>query len=179
VAVGGRPGVLARIAFTDGMPVLHPRQIMAGELSAPPGKAVVLDAIGDEKGMGVAEWLCDHGWQVEVVTRDMFAGQRLTASQELTPWNQRAAAKGIAFRPQVAVQTVDGSSVSGIDAFDRTPVVIDGVDLVVPVAHEVPDEDLYFALKDAGVRVFRAGDCVAPRSMASAILEGYRAGREV
>ncbi|MFO1146169.1 MAG: FAD-dependent oxidoreductase [Rhodospirillales bacterium] len=179
VAVGGKPGILPRIAFTDGMPVLNPRQIMAGELTASPGRAVVLDAIGDHRGMGVAEWLCDRGWRVEVVTRDMFVGQRLTASQELTPWNQRAAAKAIAFRPQVAVQTVDGRSVCGIDTFDRTPVVIDAVDLVVPVAHEVPDEDLYFALKDAGVRVFRAGDCVAPRSMASAILEGYRAGREV
>jgi len=179
VAVGGKPGVLPRIAFTDGMPVLNPRQIMAGELTASRGRVVVLDGIGDQKGMGVAEWLCDRGWRVEVVTRDMFVGQRLTASQELTPWNQRAAAKAIAFRPQVAVQTVDGRSVSGIDAFDRAPVVIDDVDLVVPVAHEVPDEDLYFALKGTGVRVFRAGDCVAPRSMASAILEGYRAGREV
>ena len=30
-----------------------------------------------------------------------------------------------------------------------------------------------------GQRVFRAGDCVAPRYMSQAILEGYRAGREV
>ncbi len=29
------------------------------------------------------------------------------------------------------------------------------------------------------MRVFRAGDCVAPRYMSHAILEGYRAGREV
>lgn len=179
IAVGGRTGVIPRIAFTDGMPVLAPRQVMAGEAAAKPGKAVVLDVVGDHRGMGVAEWLADHGWAVEVVTRDMFVGQRLTASMELTPWNQRAAAKAIVFRPQVAMETVDGRSVSGIDAFDRSPVVIGDVDLVVPVAHEVPDEDLYFAVKDAGLRVFRAGDCVAPRSLASAILEGYRAGREV
>jgi hypothetical protein len=40
---------------------------------------------------------------VEVVTRDMFVGQRLTASLELTAWNQRAAAQGIVFRPQFDV----------------------------------------------------------------------------
>jgi hypothetical protein len=77
------------------------------------------------------------------------------------------------------VRHVGNRTVSGVDAFDRQPVVIDDVDLVVPVAAEVPDETLYFALKDAGMRVFRAGDCVAPRYLSHAILEGYRAGREV
>ncbi len=152
---------------------------MEGEAQASPGKAVVLDAIGDQVGMGVAEWLADRGWRVEVVTRDMFVGQRLTASMELTPWNQRAAAKSIDFRPQVTVEKVAERTVSGVDYFDRRPVRIDDVDLVVPVVHDVPDEDLYFALKQAGHRVFRAGDCVAPRYMSHAILEGYRAGREV
>jgi hypothetical protein len=38
---------------------------------------------------------------------------------------------------------------------------------------------LYFALKESGIRVLRAGDCVAPRYLSHAILEGYRAGREV
>jgi len=114
-----------------------------------------------------------------VVTRDMFIGQRLTASLELTPWNQRAAAKAITFRPQVSVQKVAGHSVEGVDYFDRQPIHFDEVDLVVPVVHEVPDEDLYLALRHAGLRVFRAGDCVAPRYMSQAILEGYRAGRGV
>jgi mycofactocin system FadH/OYE family oxidoreductase 2 len=179
LAVGGKPGTCSRVDFDNGTAVLTPRQVMGNEAPATPGKVVVLDTIGDQVGMGVAEWLVDHGWKVEVVTRDMFVGQRLTASLELTPWNQRAAAKAIAFRPQVTVEKVTGRTVIGVDYFDRKPVRIDDVDLVVPVVHEVPDEDLYFALKQAGLRVFRAGDCVAPRSMSQAILEGYRAGREV
>jgi 2,4-dienoyl-CoA reductase (NADPH2) len=161
------------------MRVLNPRQVMGGEAPTTPAKAVILDAIGDAVGMGVAEWLADHGWRVDVVTRDMFVGQRLTASMELTPWNQRAAVRGVAFHPQVTVEKVAGRTVFGVDYFDRRPIRIDDVDLVVPVTHEVPDEDLYFALKQAGQRVFRAGDCVAPRYMSHAILEGYRAGREV
>ncbi|MFO1154211.1 MAG: FAD-dependent oxidoreductase [Rhodospirillales bacterium] len=179
VAVGAKPGTLSRVRFGNGLHVLNPRQIMGGEAPAAPGKAVVLDAIGDQVGMGVAEWLADHGWQVEVVTRDMFVGQRLTASMELTPWNQRAAAKGIAFRPQVTVETVAERSVRGVDYFDRRQICIDDVELVVPVVHDVPDEDLYLALKQGSQRVFRAGDCVAPRYLGHAILEGYRAGREV
>lgn len=179
VAVGGRPGAYPRLTFDDSIPILTPRQVMNGALPAARGKAVVLDAIGDQVGMGVTERLAEEGWQVDVVSSDMFIGQRLTASMELTPWNQRAAAKSITFRPQVRVEQVTARRVSGFDCFDRQPIEIDDVDLVVTVTPEVPEEDLYFALKEAGHRVFRAGDCVGPRYMSQAILEGYRAGREV
>jgi len=179
VTVGAKPGTVPTVAFENGMPVLTPRQVMGNGMPAASGRVVVLDAIGDQIGMSVAERLAEQGWRVEVVTRDMFVGQRLTASLELTPWNQRAAGKGIVFRPQVRVQKVAGHRVEGVDLFDHHPICIEEVDLVVPVVHEMPDEDLYFALKEAGLRVFRAGDCVAPRYMSQAILEGYRAGRGV
>jgi hypothetical protein len=77
------------------------------------------------------------------------------------------------------VERIAGRTVLGFDRFDRRPMQITDVDLVVSIVHEVPDEDLYFALKESGERVFRIGDCVAPRSMSQAILEGYRAGLEV
>ncbi len=190
VAVGGRPDH-DPAAANGGSGVLTPRQVMRGEVPDEPGRApgrapgqapsraVVLDAVGDQVGMGVAEWLADRGWQVEVVTGDMFAGQRLTATMELTPWNQRAAAKGIVLRPQVDVERTSDGTLTALDHFDRTPVPVEAADLIVAVAHEVPDEDLYFTLKESGQRVFRAGDAVAPRTMSQAILEGYRAGREV
>jgi len=180
VAVGGQPGSVAGIDL-DGaeMPVVNPRQVLAGQVPAKPGKAVIIDPIGDYVGMSVAEWLTDQGWQIEVVTSDMFVGQRLTASLELTPWNQRAAAKGIVFRPQIEVERVSGNTLHGVDIFDRTPIRIDKIDLLVSIAAEVPDEALYFALKADGRQLYRVGDCVAPRSMSQAILEGYRAGREV
>ncbi len=179
VTVGGRPGDTPGVTIDATAPLVNPRQVLRGEVPDRPGNAVVLDAIGDQVGMGVAEWLAEHGWQVEVVTGDMFVGQRLTASMELTAWNQRASAKGIVLRPQLDVEHVMARTVICVDHFDRQPVRLEGIDLVVAVAHEVPVEDLYFALKDAGQRVFRAGDSVAPRYMSQAILEGYRVGREV
>ncbi len=179
VAVGGQVDRSFAAAANGGPQRVDARQVLRGDVTATPGKAIVLDGIGDQIAMGVAEWLSDRGWQVEVVSADMFVGQRLTATMELTPWNQRASAKGIALRPQIEVDRVTGRTVVGVDVFDRKPVEIGEVDLVVTADHERPDEGLYFALKEAGRRVFRAGDCVAPRSMSQAILEGYRAGREV
>lgn len=179
VAVGGTPGRQAGIRFHPTAPVVNPRQVMRGEVPATPGRAVVLDTLGDQIGMAVSEWLAERGWQVEVVTRDMFVGQRLTASLELTAWNQRAAARGIVFRPQFDALEVTAHGVIGVDHFDHREIRLDEIDLVVDVSPELPDETLYFALKKSGLRVLRAGDCVAPRYLSHAILEGYRAGREV
>lgn len=179
VATGGIPQSQGTVNFDPKARVVNPRQIYQRDIPATPGKAVLLDTIGDQVGMGVAEWLVERGWQVTVITGDMFVGQRLTASMELTPWNQRAAAKGIEFKPQIDVQAVHEGAVVGVDHFDRQPQQIEDVDLVVDITHEIPNENLYFALKRAGQRVFRAGDCVAPRYMQQAILEGYRVGREV
>lgn len=178
VAVGGRPGRPFGVRFDPAAPVVDPRRVLAGDVPAGSGRAVVLDTLGDPVGMAVTEWLTERGWQVEVVTGDMFVGQRLTASLELTAWNQRAAARGIGFRPQFEALEVAERSVIGVDRFDRQAIRLDDVDLVVDVSPEVPDEALYFALKAGGARVIRAGDCVAPRYLAHAILEGYRAGRE-
>jgi mycofactocin system FadH/OYE family oxidoreductase 2 len=179
VAVGGLPGQQAGVRFHPNAPVVNPRQVMRGEVPATPGRAVVLDTLGDPVGMAVTEWLVERGWQVEVVTSDMFVGQRLTASLELTAWNQRAAARSIVFRPQFDTLEVTEHGVIGADHFDHREIRLDGIDLVVDVSPEVPDETLYFVLKTSGLRVFRAGDCVAPRYLSHAILEGYRAGREV
>lgn len=180
IAVGGLPGRYPAVDVrAAAVPIVNPRQVLAGDVPATPGKVVILDQIGDYVGMGVAEWLADRGWQVTIVTADMFVGQRLTASLELTPWNQRACAKGIVFRPQIDAERVEGRTLFGVDHFDRTPISIEGLDLIVEVTYETPDETLYVALKQAGQRVYRAGDCVAPRSMSQAILEGYRVGRTV
>ncbi|MFZ1492342.1 MAG: NAD(P)-binding protein [Candidatus Competibacter denitrificans] len=179
VAVGGMPGRHAGIRCHPSAPVVNPRQVMRGEIPAVPGRAVILDTLGDPVGMAVAEWLVERGWQVEIVTSDMFIGQRLTASLELTAWNQRAAVRGIKFRPQFDALEITAHSVIGADHFDHQEIRLDAIDLVVDVSPELPDETLYFALKRNGVRVLRVGDCVAPRYLSHAILEGYRAGREV
>ncbi|MCP5420810.1 MAG: FAD-dependent oxidoreductase [Gammaproteobacteria bacterium] len=178
-ALGGKPRPLPASVFAQNASVVTPRQVLSGEAPSQTGKAVIVDAIGDVIGMAVAEWLADRGWRVEVVTSDLFIGQKLTSSLELTPWNQRACAKGVTFKPQIEVQRVVPRQVIGVDIFDRREIIFEDVDLVVDVANEAPNEDLYFTLKKAGIRIFRAGDCIAPRYLAQAILEGYRAGREV
>ena len=145
-------------------------------------RAIVLDEAGDIAGMGCSEWLVDDGWEVTVISGDMFVGQRLTATMELTPYNQRAHGAGtgkcIALRPQVEVQRVSRGKVEGVDLYSRAPVTFEG-ELIVDVSYEVPRADLWTdgtgAAADGDVRA--AGDAVAPRRIGQAILEGHRLGR--
>ena len=185
VAAGGVPGHMSHVTFDASVPVLHERAILGGAPLPPTGKAVVLDEIGDHDGMAVAEWLVGKGWQVEIVTADMFCGQRLTATQELTAWNQRAWEKGVVFHPQQEAQAVSEGALVMLDRFSREERRIEGLSLVVEVTYDMPNETLYWALKEAGYgkhgmpALYRAGDCVAPRRLGQAVLEGQRAGRAV
>lgn len=87
VAVGGMPRPYPDVDVRAAeVPIVNPRQVLVGDVPTTPGMAVILDHIGDYVAMGVAEWLADHGWQVTIVTADMFVGQRLTASLERTPF---------------------------------------------------------------------------------------------
>ncbi|MFV9502951.1 MAG: FAD-dependent oxidoreductase [Oscillochloridaceae bacterium umkhey_bin13] len=179
VATGARPQPFPGLVCDPEARLVSARHVLAGTLTDSPGHAVVLDEIGNAWMMGPAEWLADHGWRVTVVTADMFVGQQLTQTNELSPWNQRAASKGIALRPMFEAQRAIGRRVLLVERHSRAEEWLDDVDLIVTVNHELPNEDLYLALRTAGQRVLRAGDCVAPRQLGQAILEGYRAGRSV
>lgn len=185
VAVGGTPVLYPGVDFDKSVLVLNERDVLGGVPLPSVGKAVVLDEIGDHDGMAVAEWLIHKGWKVEFVTEDMFCGQRLTATQELTAWNQRAFSKGVIFHPQQEVVRIKDRTLIAVNRFSQEELCIEDVDLIVDVTYDLPDEKLYRALKEAGFgskgmpALYRAGDCVAPRRISQAVLEGYRAGRAV
>lgn len=166
---GARPSRRRFIEWAEGAKPVSPRDVLQGKVEkGATGRAIVLDEAGDHAGMGAAEWLVDRGWTVTVVTHDMFVGQRLTSTLELTPFNQRAAAKKIALRPQLEVTRVTAHTVEAVDVFSREPFTFDA-DVVVDASYEVPRDDAHGAPS--------AGDAVAPRRIGHAILEGHRLGR--
>jgi mycofactocin system FadH/OYE family oxidoreductase 2 len=177
-ATGGKPA--SQPDFKDpGQFTLNPRQVLNNKIPAKPGKAVLLDLIGDQRVMILSEWLLDRGWQVEIVSPDLFVGQGLTSTLELTPWYERAYARGVLFHPQAEPQHFSDRTLIAVDRFSRREIRISDVDLVVNISHEVPNDNLFFQLKESRRNVRRIGDCVAPRSLGQAILEGNRAGRSI
>jgi len=54
---------------------------------------------------------------------------------------------------------------------------LEGIDTLVLVTGNQPEEGLYFALKGKVKELYRVGDCVAPRKADRAIYDGHQVGR--
>jgi 2,4-dienoyl-CoA reductase (NADPH2) len=119
------------------------------------------------------------------VTEDPFVSHQLGASGEFNPWYQRAAALGIEFRPLTTTLEIEPDALVVRHRFGRCRERIGGLDAVVLAEDELADDALYHAL--AGVvgpvagapEVHRIGDCLAPRRVLQAVLEGNRIGRAI
>jgi hypothetical protein len=94
-------------------------------------------------------------------------------------WHRRARSKGIVITPNVVVREISGSTVTVFNHYSGREWRIEGVDTVVRAAPARANDALYFALKGRVKELYRVGDCVAPRRVGPAILEGHLAGRSL
>ena len=166
------------IPLCDGAEVVDVRQVLRGEVEV--GKRVVLiDEVGFHDATSTAEFLADGGKEVEMVTPALYGGQDLGPTLDLEMWHRRARSKGIVITPNVVVREISGSTVTVFNHYSGQEWRIEGVDTVVRAAPAQADDALYFALKGRVKELYRVGDCVAPRRVGQAILEGHLVGRSL
>lgn len=177
VATGSRPK-LCPIPGCQGPDVFNVWQVLGGEAELG-DRILFLDGDGHHQGTATAEHLADLGKTVHVVTPTLFVGSELGPSQDLYLTRQRLLQKGVTFTPDFAVMQVNGTAVSGFNVYSNEQATIDGYDSIVAVMGNDADDALYFALKGQVGELYRAGDCVAPRRVDSAIYEGYMIGKRV
>lgn len=79
----------------------------------------------------------------------------------------------------VIVDQLDGKRVTGRDLYTNRPITFDGYDTVVLDMGSASDDRLYRQLKGRIRELYRIGDCVAPRGIDMAILEGRRVGERL
>mgnify|MGYP000908408749 FL=1 len=135
---------------------------------------LVVDLQGFYQAAGVAELLAGRGKRVEIVSPNLYVGQGLGPTLDLEMWYRRAHQLGITMTPDVTVLAVEGSTVRGVHNYSGREVEWRGVDSVVTAAPNRVNDELYFALKGKVAALYRIGDCLAPRRVDAAILEGYR-----
>jgi 2,4-dienoyl-CoA reductase (NADPH2) len=130
----------------------------------PPGPIAVFDPIGGPIAVALAEEL---GERAILITQDHIAGNELSRSGDLAPANVRLAQRGTTIERRTLLRTVRSGHVEVEDRFS-------GVRRRIACA----------ALVDCGFRLptdsidgadLYAGDCVAPRTIYEAVLEGRRA----
>ncbi|MEJ2153702.1 MAG: FAD-dependent oxidoreductase [Desulfobacteraceae bacterium] len=143
-------------------------------------KVLFVDECGGHHAMATAEMLAEQGKKVDLVTSDLFIGIELAPRGELYLGRQRLLQQGANFRTDVDIlniDTTDGSlRIEARDIYTNKHFFFEGYDtLVLDVGNKVED-DLYHQLKGKVKEVYRTGDCVAPRGIDMAIIEGRNVG---
>jgi len=145
--------------------VVDVADVRRGTVELPPeGDIVLFDPIGGPIAVALAEQL---GGRAVLVTQDNIAGNELARSGDLAPANVRLAQAGVRIERRSLLVAVGADGVTLRDRYT-------GLDRTIPCA----------VLVDCGFRLpterrpdaaMQAGDCVAPRTVHEAILEGRRA----
>ncbi len=177
VATGSRPKACP-VAGADGPQVVNVWQVLNGEVE--PGEHVALiDYDGHHQATATAETLADGGLRVHVVTSSLFVGSDLGPSQDLYLSRQRLLQRGVTFTTDFAVMEIKGTEIHGFNVYSNEWDVLGPYDTVVTAMGNDAHDSLYFALKGKVPELYRVGDCVAPRKVDMAILEGFAAGKRV
>jgi len=174
LATGGRPAPWT-VPGDGSVPVVDAAGALAATPAAlPDGPVVVHDPVGGPVGVAVAEWLAGAGREVAVVTPDPVVGTQLSRTGDLADANARLQRAGVRRELRALLRRVDHGRAHLEDVWTGEGRDVP-VGSVVDCGHRLPDEGLYVSRPGT----LRAGDCVAPRTVLEAVLEGRRRALEI
>ncbi|MEO8106144.1 MAG: FAD-dependent oxidoreductase, partial [Actinomycetes bacterium] len=171
VATGATPRVPA-LELMDDPTVLTAWDVINGA-DVPSGRVVVADWRCDWIGLGVAQQLGQQGHKVTLAVDGYMAGQRIQqyVRDEMT---KQALVAGVEIIPLVRIYGADADTVYLQHALTGEPVIVDDVAaLVLSQGHDSASE-LLDALADHPGEVYAIGDCLSPRTVEEAVLEGLQ-----
>jgi mycofactocin system FadH/OYE family oxidoreductase 1 len=137
-------------------------------VTLPAGPIVLFDPIGGPIAVALAEEL---GERATLITQDHIAGNELSRTGDLAPANVRLAQRGVTIERRTLLRVVRTGHVEVEDRFSGRRRLITCAALV-DCGFRLPSDPV------AGADLV-AGDCVAPRTIYEAVLEGRRAALAV
>ncbi|HEX2783932.1 MAG TPA: mycofactocin system FadH/OYE family oxidoreductase 1 [Ilumatobacteraceae bacterium] len=163
---GSQPG-LREYEVGDASMVIDVADVRRGA-QLPDGRIAVFDPIGGPIAVALAEEL---GARAMLITQDHIAGNELSITGDLAPANVRLAQRGVTIERRTLLRAVRRGEIEVEDRFTGQRRTITCAALV-DCGFRLPDSPL--ARAD-----LQAGDCVAPRTIYEAVLEGRRAALAV
>jgi len=177
IATGALPKPCA-LPGAGGPGIFNVWQVLTGEGKV--GKKVLfIDNDGHHQATATVEFLVDRGSKVHIVTNSSTIGSELGPSQDSYLAHQRLAQKGVTFTPDFAVTEIQGVAVKGLNYYNNEWHTFSDFDSVVYAMGSRVEDALYKALKGKVKELYRIGDCVAPRKIDMAILEGDKVARMI
>ncbi|MER6976709.1 FAD-dependent oxidoreductase [Streptomyces carpinensis] len=177
LATGARPRH-PRLELIDDPVVLDAWSVIRGD-EVPRGRIVVADWRGDWIGLGVALQLASQRRKVTLCVTGFAAGEHLQQYVRAAMLAQAARAR-IEIVPNVRLYGADSDTVYLQHTLTEEPVLLEGVAGTVLAQGHDPVNDLDpVAFGVPADRVFTAGDCVTPRTVEEAVLEGLTVAAEL
>ncbi|MGE5132481.1 MAG: FAD-dependent oxidoreductase, partial [Gemmatimonadota bacterium] len=169
VATGARP--YRPPLDVQGDPVIAGAWEVIQGRDLPSGHVVVVDWRGDWTGIGTARLLAERGHKVTLAVSGYAAGERL--QQYVRDAGLVALHRGkITVVPLVRPYGADGDTVYLQHVLTGEPVVLSGISATVLACGHQASSALLTELEERGVPAVGAGDCLAPRTVEEAVLEG-------
>ena len=178
LAAGARPGTVSvEGAAEHGVGVCAAHDVLGSE-PVPVAPSLVWDRAGGGAAVSAAEHLAVAGCRVVLVTPSMAVADDVDMTNRV-PLYRRLYEHGVTMLPNSDIARVDAQGVVVTNVYTGRETTIPGIErMVVCDAAEARDE-LADALREKGLRVLTAGDCVSPREVDVAMAEGALAAREI
>ncbi len=186
IATGSSParnGFQRGLGEADTLPGVERANVHAVEevmrREARPGQRVLLlDDVGNWRGLGTAWHLADRGHEVTIVTPDPFLGRELVRTGADIPLRARLARLGVKVLAESVVTAWHGDGATIRSLLDGGEQRLPFDSLVLATVNraetEIADE-----LRATGAPFTAIGDCLAPRHAPAAIYEGRTLGMRI
>ena len=139
-------------------------------------RRLVVDWGGDLSGLDAAEVLAAAGRTVTLAVTSVAAAEGVHQYRR-NLYLQRLYRAGVTILHHFELVSVAGTAVSLRNVFAPEIVQTIHVDAVVLALGRVPEDSPAAELRQHGLAVEEAGDCLSPRSLEEAVLEGTLAAR--
>ncbi|MGQ4614473.1 oxidoreductase [Nocardia sp. R7R-8] len=174
LATGARP-YRPPLELDGSMPILDAWDVIGDSgAGTPKGEIVIADWRCDWTGLGVAEMLARQGRRVTLCVNGYAAGEQLQQFTRIAMLRSATEAK-VRFVAHARLFGADDDTVYLVNTLTGEPIILDGVaGLVLATGHQQNDT-LHTELESSGIAFTGIGDCLAPRTVEEAVLEGLEA----
>jgi 2,4-dienoyl-CoA reductase-like NADH-dependent reductase (Old Yellow Enzyme family)/thioredoxin reductase len=174
VATGARP-YRPPVAGIEDSRVVTAAQVWRGDVEPGPHVVVVGGIEGHLAPLTVARFLAERGRRVDLIAELLHAGEGLEPAT-LHLLTKALLELGVEIHPLTGLGAVGEREVTVFHTFTRRRRTIGEVDTVILACGSRADDVLWRALRGRVPELHVVGDCLAPRRLVHATLEGARVG---